>query len=436
MNDNTCTGDDEGLSTLIASFSQSVAEETVTDPTERSEMSSYLSKNIADLIKRWQLPSVTFSSKDISSESWWPVDMTTIKLRVYRDTFEKDFQSTELCSRGAFGVIYRATLVTDNQVYAIKKININQLSPIDFGKKLREVVFMSRVDSTNVANYKHSWVEKNAVTLEYSLYLQMKYYQFTLDTFLEKIFHDIDELEQITYLHRGFLKHAIVALVFEELVSGVAYLQTPSFGKPSIVHGDLKPRNIFIDLSGADIVRIGDFGMANIEPPDPDETGLVDLGFSNDIARQDPIYGGTGVYMSPQQRSGKISSKNDVYSLGIILFEMSLMAETKLSNRELISAIECLKQSSTNCFTHFLDGPEHTFVRRLISMMISENCDYRPHVYHVQSLAAYRVCFATNKINFRYQDMTEALRLLQGDWKEFVKFYTPVRQQKGEYNAM
>ncbi len=84
----------------------------------------------------------------------------------------------------------------------------------------------------------------------------------------------------------------------------------------SIVHRDLKPENIFIVESGiGELVKILDFGIAKV---------CSDLGSVSLIAQtQQGVYLGTAHYSSPEQiRVETISPASDLYSLGIILYEM------------------------------------------------------------------------------------------------------------------
>jgi serine/threonine protein kinase/Tfp pilus assembly protein PilF len=77
--------------------------------------------------------------------------------------------------------------------------------------------------------------------------------------------------------------------------------------KLGVVHRDLKPANIMIDREGS--VRIMDFGIARSLR----EEGITAAG----------IMVGTPAYMSPEQVEGKeVDQRSDIYSLGIILFEM------------------------------------------------------------------------------------------------------------------
>jgi serine/threonine protein kinase len=77
-----------------------------------------------------------------------------------------------------------------------------------------------------------------------------------------------------------------------------------------IVHRDIKPSNIIMDPEGQ--VKITDFGIAHIDDP---------------TATQQTIAGeilGTPLYMSPEQvMSNPVDGRTDLYSLGVILYELT-----------------------------------------------------------------------------------------------------------------
>jgi eukaryotic-like serine/threonine-protein kinase len=82
----------------------------------------------------------------------------------------------------------------------------------------------------------------------------------------------------------------------------------------SIVHRDFKSSNVILCQGKAVIT---DFGLARPEPTTgvPQASGMITVG--NLIA-------GTIAYMSPEQLSGEeITSASDIYSLGVVLFEMA-----------------------------------------------------------------------------------------------------------------
>lgn len=85
------------------------------------------------------------------------------------------------------------------------------------------------------------------------------------------------------------------------------------------IHRDIKPQNIMLASSGASInnaagtgnllVKLTDFGIVRVA----EEAGLTNSG----------IVLGTADYLSPEQARGeKLSASSDLYSLGVVMFEM------------------------------------------------------------------------------------------------------------------
>ncbi|HUR81356.1 MAG TPA: protein kinase [Thermoanaerobaculia bacterium] len=80
-----------------------------------------------------------------------------------------------------------------------------------------------------------------------------------------------------------------------------------------VIHRDLKPENVFI--TEGELLKILDFGLATTPPASSDSSTAV---------RTEPgIVMGTAHYMSPEQvRGTALDARSDIFSLGIVLFEM------------------------------------------------------------------------------------------------------------------
>jgi serine/threonine-protein kinase len=73
-----------------------------------------------------------------------------------------------------------------------------------------------------------------------------------------------------------------------------------------IVHRDIKPHNVLVDSEGR--VKVTDFGIARAGTSQMTETGSIV---------------GTAQYLSPEQaRGGEVDPRSDLYSLGIVLYEL------------------------------------------------------------------------------------------------------------------
>lgn len=104
-------------------------------------------------------------------------------------------------------------------------------------------------------------------------------------------------------LSAGALTLSEVDHFFAQLTDALDYAHTRG-----VIHRDLKPSNVLLDARGD--IFLTDFGIAKLLETDSQFTGTGGLI-------------GTPAYMSPEQAQGqKVDRRSDIYSLGIILYEM------------------------------------------------------------------------------------------------------------------
>lgn len=86
-----------------------------------------------------------------------------------------------------------------------------------------------------------------------------------------------------------------------------------------VIHRDLKPENILLRVDG--YVKLLDFGLAKVVPSG--RTSTAEFTPGGGITTESGVIMGTLSYMSPEQARGQtVTPASDVFSFGIVLFEM------------------------------------------------------------------------------------------------------------------
>ena len=153
--------------------------------------------------------------------------------------------------------------------------------------------------------------------------------------------------------------------LFRQILEGLAYIHTNG-----VIHRDLKPENVFITLDQSNTVRIGDFGLAR--PGEATEKlgagkGFVDPRLTASI--------GTSIYVAPEVKSsggGSYNEKADMYSLGVILFEMSYPLKTGMERAQTLGDLRQYHSKLPLAFESLEKELQGEIIKSLVKHKVSE----------------------------------------------------------------
>jgi len=186
-----------------------------------------------------------------------------------------------LLGRGGMGEVYRADDLTLAQPVALKLLpEAVTNDPASLERFRNEVRIARRISHPNVCRI-YDIGEADGLT-----FLSMEY---------------VDGEDLASLLRRiGRLPGDKALEIARKLCAGLAAAHDKG-----VLHRDLKPANIMLNSQGE--VMIMDFGLAELA----------------DLITEDQVRHGTPAYMAPEQLSGKeVSTKSDIYSLGLVLYEI------------------------------------------------------------------------------------------------------------------
>ncbi len=191
--------------------------------------------------------------------------------------------------RGAMGVVYRAVDPALDRAVAIKVISLRQSGVVETqeaeARFLRESRLAARLVHPNVVTVHDAGREGD------TLYLVMEL---------------VEGRSLAATMAAGHFPAPAQAL---ELAAQVADALAAAH-RLGVVHRDVKPANILLTPDGQ--VKVSDFGVARA------------IGEGSTLTRTGMVVG-SPAYMSPEQLRGELTDgRSDVFSLGIVLFELLL----------------------------------------------------------------------------------------------------------------
>lgn len=197
--------------------------------------------------------------------------------------FGSRYRLEEKIGVGGMAEVYRAYDLTLNRTVAVKILYPQFASDADFVERFkREAQAAANLSHPNIVNV-YDWGAENS-----TYYLVMEHL----------VGQNLKQLIQ----KKGSLPPSLVVDIGRQVAAALQFAH-----KRNIVHRDIKPHNIIITDEGE--VKVTDFGIARTVTSNLTQTGAIL---------------GTAYYISPEQAKGEeVSPLSDIYSLGVVLYEMA-----------------------------------------------------------------------------------------------------------------
>ncbi|MBQ7502073.1 tetratricopeptide repeat protein [bacterium] len=195
------------------------------------------------------------------------------------------YKVIEELGRGGMGVVYRGVDPVLERTVAIKVLPPKKMNSKSVERFLREAKTAARLDSPYIVKI-HDIGQVDDIH-----FIVMEYVE-------GHSLSDMIEFEEVPAPEESDKRLKI----FRQVLEAVQYAH-----ENGVIHRDLKPDNIMINKAGN--VKVMDFGLAFFSG-------------QHNLTEVDQVMG-TASYASPEQAAGKITDeRTDIYSLGVILFEL------------------------------------------------------------------------------------------------------------------
>ena len=220
-----------------------------------------------------------------------------------------DFEPIKELGSGNFGTAFQVKSKINNEIYAMKIVNLGDLdNPDSIRLALNESKFLRLLSNPHIIKYYNSFQEGD--------------YLYIIEEYAEN-----GDLTNLLKKHKEsgkFIKERKLWDIFLQCIEGIAYIH-----KVGAIHRDIKSKNIFFDKNMN--IKIGDFGtsalMEKINTEKKENIKYLNKSYLYFYDNEEMMCHGTKIYsddfIPPEMEEGTgYDQKIDVYSMGVTFHEM------------------------------------------------------------------------------------------------------------------
>jgi len=197
------------------------------------------------------------------------------------------YQRIKVIGSGSFGKAYLVKNTEEDKLCVVKQMETGMMDPKDRNEAVKEALFLKKMDHPNIIRFQEVFMTKKGrlcIVMEYA--------------------DGGDVHSEIKKQAGELLPESRILSWFTQTCLALLHVH-----EQRVLHRDLKTQNIFLNKSGQ--IKLGDFGIARV------------LEATKDYAK---TMVGTPYYLSPEIIQDKpYAYKSDVWSCGIVLYEMATL---------------------------------------------------------------------------------------------------------------
>lgn len=253
---------------------------------------------------------------------------------------DEKYKRIEVLGKGSFGKAYLVRNTEVDELCVVKQMETSTMDPKERNEAVKEAMLLKKMNHPNIISFKEVFITRKG-----RLCIVMAY-------------ADGGDVHKALKRREGALLPE--AQILEWFVqTGFAMKHVHEM---KVLHRDLKTQNIFLMASGH--VKLGDFGIARV------------LDATKDYAK---TMVGTPYYLSPEIIEDRpYNFKSDIWSLGVVLYEMTTLKHPFDADSLVILASKILKDQ--------YPPPDSMYSEDLVALITSMLCkdsQMRPSIYKI-----------------------------------------------------